>query len=195
MCINEYIVQSGIGETYQVYVKKGAAFFRDRGVVTPNESDYAAYSAHLAEIYHGKNVPERCEKAVNALKKFYAWRDGNTADTTDGEEVRLIDGNTADTTDGEEVRLIDGNTADTTDGEEVRLIDGNTADTTDGEEVRPIDFMKLCVRIDRAYGFALKSVASANGETIAEVVVSAIAAYLHKHSKQAKRAFDIYYNR
>ena len=163
MCINEYIVQSGIGETYQVYVKKGAAFFRDRGVVTPNESDYAAYSAHLAEIYHGKNVPERCEKAVNALKKFYAWRDGNTADTTDGEEVRLIDGNTADTTDGEEVRLI--------------------------------DFMKLCVRIDRAYGFALKSVASANGETIAEVVVSAIAAYLHKHSKQAKRAFDIYFNR
>ena len=147
MCINEYIVQSGIGETYQVYVKKGAAFFRDRGVVTPNESDYAAYSAHLAEIYHGKNVPERCEKAVNALKKFYAWRDGNTADTTDGEEVRLI------------------------------------------------DFMKLCVRIDRAYGFALKSVASANGETIAEVVVSAIAAYLHKHSKQAKRAFDIYFNR
>ena len=147
MCINEYIVQSGIGETYQVYVKKGAAFFHDRGVVTPNESDYAAYSAHLAEIYHGKNVPERCEKAVNALKKFYAWRDGNTADTTDGEEVR------------------------------------------------PIDFMKLCVRIDRAYGFALKSVASANGETIAEVVVSAIAAYLHKHSKQAKRAFDIYYNR
>ncbi|MBR0198080.1 MAG: hypothetical protein IJQ34_08090, partial [Kiritimatiellae bacterium] len=121
MCINEYIVQSGIGETYQVYVKKGVAFFRDRGVVTPNESDYAAYSAHLAEIYHGKNVPERCEKAVNALKKFYAWRDGNTADTTDGEEVRLIDGNTADTTDGEEVRLIDGNTADTTDGEEVRL--------------------------------------------------------------------------
>ena len=195
MCINEYIVQSGIGETYQVYVKKGAAFFHDRGVVTPNESDYAAYSAHLAEIYHGKNVPERCEKAVNALKKFYAWRDGNTADTTDGEEVRLIDGNTADTTDGEEVRLIDGNTADTTDGEEVRPIDGNTADTTDGEEVRPIDFMKLCVRIDRAYGFALKSVASANGETIAEVVVSAIAAYLHKHSKQAKRAFDIYYNR
>ena len=92
-------------------------------------------------------MPERCEKAVNALKKFYAWRDGNTADTTDGEEVRLI------------------------------------------------DFMKLCVRIDRAYGFALKSVASANGETIAEVVVSAIAAYLHKHSKQAKRAFDIYFNR
>ena len=152
MCINEYIAQNGIGETYQGYVKKGAAFFRDRGVVTPNESDYAAYSAHLAEIYHGKNVPERCEKAVNALKKFYAWRDGKEACPTDG----------------------------------------NTDCPTGG---KASDCMKLCIRIDRAYGFALKSVASANGETIVDVVFSAIVEYLHKHEKQAEKAFDMYYNR
>ena len=184
MCINEYIAQNGLGSTYQGYIKRGAAFFRDRGVVTPNESDYAAYSAHLAEIYNGEGAAKRSREAVNALKKFYAWRDGKEACPTDG--------NTDNTIDDKEACPTDGNTDNTIDGKEACPTDGNTDCPTGG---KASDCMKLCIRIDRAYGFALKSVASANGETIVDVVFSAIVEYLHKHEKQAEKAFDMYYNR